>query len=209
MAEHLFDNPRTLPQLSDATGIELIAAAGPAGEARAVAERVKRLLLEGVPAEDIVIGTRSLDEEGLDLRSGFAGAGIPSLLRDGHSILANSDRPDAVCRASGGAAGLGVQFALFRAAVKLFSPAMAGRATSKTAVETTIRVLRRYQLGSDRQHILKRLAKLLEKSESNAAELSQGDHKAAGGNPDRASTLASIVRCNQATARIEGPRWLD
>ncbi|HEV8001783.1 MAG TPA: PD-(D/E)XK nuclease family protein [Planctomycetaceae bacterium] len=179
VAEHLFANPRTLPQLSDATGIEVIAAAGPAGEARAVAERVKRLLLDGVPAEDIVIGTRSLDEEGADLRVALTGAGIRTCCE-----TATRFSQTAIGRALFAVLQAELQDWAFNSLCSVlrsnyFRPRWQF-ANIEAAVETTIRVLRRYQLGSDRQHILKRLAKLLEKSESHraeskAAELSRTD----------------------------------
>ncbi|HET6328803.1 MAG TPA: PD-(D/E)XK nuclease family protein, partial [Planctomycetaceae bacterium] len=174
VAEHLFDNPRTLPQLSDATGIEVIAAAGPAGEARAVAERVKRLLLDGVPAEDVVIGTRSLDEEGLDLRAALAGAGIPTC---GETSTRFSQT--AIGRALFAVLQVELQDWAFNSLCSVlrsnyFRPRWQF-ADIESAVEATIRVLRRYQLGSDRPHILKRLARLFEAAESGTADPSKID----------------------------------
>jgi ATP-dependent helicase/nuclease subunit B len=168
VADHLFDNPKKVPQLSEATGIELIAAAGPAGEARAVAERVKRLLLDGVPAEEIVIGTRSLDEDGVELTSALEGAGVP--------LCCETDT-----RFSQTAIGRAL-FAVLQAELQdwafdslcsvlrsnYFRPRW-NFPVSGSAVETTICILRRYHLGSDRQYALKRLAKLAELPDSAAS----------------------------------------
>jgi ATP-dependent helicase/nuclease subunit B len=165
LSKHLFDNPRTLPQLSDATGIEIIAAAGPTGEARAVAERVKRLLLDGVPAEDIVIATRSLDEDGLDLPGTLAEAGIDVCCETAtrFSQTAIGRALFAVLQSELQDWEFGPLCAVLRS--NYFRPRWPF-AGIESVVETTIRVLRRYQLGSDRQHILKRLAKLAEAPES-------------------------------------------
>jgi ATP-dependent helicase/DNAse subunit B len=165
LSKHLFDNPRTLPQLSDATGIEIIAAAGPTGEARAVAERVKRLLLDGVPAEDIVIATRSLDEDGLDLPGTLAEAGIDVCCETAtrFSQTAIGRALFAVLQSELQDWEFGPLCAVLRS--NYFRPRWPF-AGIESVVETTIRVLRRYQLGSDRQHILKRLAKLADAPES-------------------------------------------
>jgi ATP-dependent helicase/nuclease subunit B len=167
VADHLFDNPRKVPQLSDATGIEVIAAAGPAGEARAVAERVKRLLLDGVPAEEIVIGTRSLDEDGVELASALEAAGVP--------VSCETDTrfsQTAIGRALFAVLQVELQDWAFDSLCSVlrsnyFRPRWNFPATG-SGVETTIRILRHYHLGSDRQHMLKRLAKLAELPDSGA-----------------------------------------
>jgi ATP-dependent helicase/nuclease subunit B len=161
VAEHLFDNPRTVPQLADATGIEVIAAAGPAGEARAVAERVKSLLLEGTSAQDIVVAVRSLNEEGADLLATLRGAGIPVCCEIGTRFSQT-----AVARMLFAVLQVELQDWTFSALCPVlrsnyFRPRWSV-ANLDLAVESTIRVLRRYQLGSDRQHILNRLARLAE-----------------------------------------------
>jgi ATP-dependent helicase/nuclease subunit B len=167
VADHLFENPRKVPQLSDATGIEVIAAAGLAGEARAVAERVKRLLLGGVPAEEVVIGTRSLDEDGVELASALEAAGVPVCCE-----IDTRFSQTAIGRALFAVPQVELQdwaFDLLSAVLRsnYFRPQWNFPATG-SAVETTIRILRHYHLGSDRRHILKRLAKLGELPDSSA-----------------------------------------
>jgi ATP-dependent helicase/nuclease subunit B len=58
LARELFRNPRRAKVLDRAEGIEVMASAGTAGELRAAAERVKRLLREGVRPAEIVVSTR-------------------------------------------------------------------------------------------------------------------------------------------------------
>ena len=74
----LFGNPRDTPRLPQADGLEIIEAAGPAGEARVLAERIKRLLLEGVAPDQIVIAVRGADDETDILRETLAAAGVPN-----------------------------------------------------------------------------------------------------------------------------------
>ena len=77
IAQHLFDNPRTAPKLDTATGLEIVEAAGPSGEAHVIAERVRAILLEDVSPDEIVIAVRGGDEESTILRETLAAAGIP------------------------------------------------------------------------------------------------------------------------------------
>ena len=200
VAEHLFDNPRTVSQLSDATGIEVIAAAGPAGEARAVTERVKRLLLEGVSPDQIVIGTRSLDEDGVELASTLEGAGVPACCE-----AATRFSQTAIGRALFAVLQVELQDWAFNALSSMlrsnyFRPRWR-LSCPASAVEPTIRVLRRYQLGSDRQHILKRLAKLTDRPEG------------AGGEPHKREEIqiASqlLTALSEATNRLRAPKDLE
>jgi ATP-dependent helicase/nuclease subunit B len=208
VADHLFDNPRTVPQLADATGIEIIAAGGPAGETRAVAERVKRLLLEGVPPEAIVIGTRSLDDEGADLTRTFEAAGIPTSCE-----TATRFAQTAIGRALFAVLQTELQdwaFNSLSAVVRsnYFRPRW-DFSCDGPAIEATIRVLRRYQLGSDRQHILKRLAKLSElSSEPDSRKPKRQERK------EEIWTAAQLLRSfSDATARLRTPKdlsgWVD
>ena len=199
VADHLFDNPRKVPQLSDATGIEVIAAAGPAGEARAVAERVKRLLLDGAPAEEIVIGARSLDEDGVELVSALEASGVP--------VCCEADTrfsQTAIGRALFAVLQVELQDWDFDSLCSVlrsnyFRPRWNFPA-SGSAVETTIRILRRYHLGSDRQHILKRLAKLAELPDS-----------AAGGNRNEEIRIATrlLQAFSDATKRLRSSKDLN
>ena len=86
IAQHLFDNPRTAPKLNTATGLEIVEAAGPTGEARVIAERVRALLLEGVSADQIVIAVRGGDDRS-DHFAGDAGSRWNSVRRHGAIAL--------------------------------------------------------------------------------------------------------------------------
>ncbi len=198
VADHLFDNPRTTPQLADATGIEIIAAAGPAGEARAVAERVKRLLLDGVPAEEIVIGTRSLDEEGAELVATLQATGIPT-----SCDTATHFSQTAIGRALFAVLQTELQDWAFNSlASVLRSNYIRPRwpSAGAVAVEATIRALRRYQLGSDRQHILNRLARLAERPDSDAKKRSRQE--------DVRTAAALLQAYSEATKRLRSSKDL-
>jgi ATP-dependent helicase/nuclease subunit B len=204
IAERLFGNPRTTPRISDATGIDIVAAAGLAGETRAVAERVKRLLLDGVSAEEIVIGTRSLDEDGTEIASMLSAAGIPVSYES-----ATRFSQSAICRALFAVLQAELQDWSFHSLSTVlrsnyFRPRW-NFPCSGPAVETTIRVLRRRQLGADRQHILNRLAKLAEQTESTAK-----DQKKIQEVPTAARLLQAL---SDATKRLRSPKdlggWVD
>ena len=77
ISDSLFANPRAIEPTDDASGLELIAATGPAGECEAVARRIKRLLEEGVAPKEIVIALRALTEDGPAWHDFLAKAGIP------------------------------------------------------------------------------------------------------------------------------------
>ncbi|MEX2170495.1 MAG: PD-(D/E)XK nuclease family protein [Pirellulales bacterium] len=78
LARHLFTNPRTLQNDAPrAHGIEIIAAANQQDEVLQVARRVKRLLVDGVPARDILVTARSLSGLGTRIHDVFEQFGIP------------------------------------------------------------------------------------------------------------------------------------
>lgn len=77
LADSLFQNPRNVERLSEAAGIEILAATGQLGEVESLAERVKRLLLDGVPPGDVVVAFRSLGEYAELVDEVFTAAGIP------------------------------------------------------------------------------------------------------------------------------------
>jgi len=77
IATQLFANPRSIPLSSEADGLELIAAAGPLGEVRSIAARIKSLLLGGVSADDIIVAFRSPDDYADLVEEVFTAAGIP------------------------------------------------------------------------------------------------------------------------------------
>ena len=202
LADHLFDNPRTAPRTADAAGIEIIAAAGQTGETRAVALRVKQLLLDGVSAEHIVIATRSLDENGAELAGALESAGVPVAceIRTRFSQTSVGRAVFSVLEAELQDWSFDSLCSVLRS--NYFRPRWEFPCT-QTTVEAAIRTLRRYQLGSDRQHILKRLARL-------AALQAQ-----AGSKPDPDAPVAArlLQAFSDATKRLRSPKdltgWCD
>jgi ATP-dependent helicase/DNAse subunit B len=78
LERQLFRPVQSVEVAEDATGLECIAAPGALGEVRLTARRIKRLLLDGVSGEDVVVTTRDLSAyEGL-VREVFAEYGIPA-----------------------------------------------------------------------------------------------------------------------------------
>lgn len=90
VADRLFSNPRTSHASTDASGLEIIATTGQFGEFEAVARRIKQMLAgdqassvlssaseKSVRPQDIVIGLRSISEDGPRLRDYLAAAGLP------------------------------------------------------------------------------------------------------------------------------------
>ncbi|MDQ3331035.1 MAG: exodeoxyribonuclease V subunit gamma, partial [Planctomycetota bacterium] len=88
LAAHLFDNPRDLVRLETANGLAVMSCVRQTGELEAVAKRVKKLLLDGVPAEDVVVAFRSLEGNGDRARAVFDDAGVPTAVDCGCSLLA-------------------------------------------------------------------------------------------------------------------------
>lgn len=77
IAQWLFANPREVPPGNDGTGIEILETAGQGGEVQLLAARIKRLLLDGVPADDIVLAVRELPDYAELIDEVFTAAGIP------------------------------------------------------------------------------------------------------------------------------------
>jgi ATP-dependent helicase/DNAse subunit B len=77
LARHLFSDARDISVADDAHGIEVVAAAGQAGEVRLLATRIKRLLLDGVAPAEVVVGIRDLDGYAGLIDEVFGAAGIP------------------------------------------------------------------------------------------------------------------------------------
>ncbi|MGC1276479.1 MAG: PD-(D/E)XK nuclease family protein [Planctomycetaceae bacterium] len=86
LASHLFDNPREVPRSGDATGLAVLSCVRPAGEIETVAKRVKRLLVDGTPPDDVVVAFRTLDGIADFVRSTFSAAGIPAAVDVGPAI---------------------------------------------------------------------------------------------------------------------------
>ena len=93
IAARLFSNPRFLQPSADASGLEVIATTGAFGEWEAVAHRIKRMLSTGltpksshaghakiptaIAPQEIVIGLRTMGDEGLRLSAYLKSAGLP------------------------------------------------------------------------------------------------------------------------------------
>lgn len=77
LAKSLFANPRCVIQEKNAKGIRVISAGNEASEIKEIANRVKKLLLDGVSTSEIVVCRRSLDQDGAIIRRTFSQAGIP------------------------------------------------------------------------------------------------------------------------------------
>jgi superfamily I DNA/RNA helicase/RecB family exonuclease len=77
IADNLFRNSREVRPATDAAGVAILTAAGPLGEAHAVAARVKQLLLGGGAPDDVIVCVRDLDEYADVIDEIFTAAGIP------------------------------------------------------------------------------------------------------------------------------------
>lgn len=77
IAMELFANPREIKPTNKSNGLEILAVTGIQGEVRAIAERVKTLLVAGVPARDIVVAFRPLVDYAPVVREIFTATGIP------------------------------------------------------------------------------------------------------------------------------------
>lgn len=86
IAEFLFANPRSVPRLSEADGVEIVGTTGTAGEAEHLADRIKRLLFAGIAPEDIVVVWRTLDESADRLRKTLSASGIPAWCESGPAL---------------------------------------------------------------------------------------------------------------------------
>lgn len=200
IAEHLFENPRETSPLPTADGLEIVEAAGPAGEARAITERIKTLLIEGASADQIVIAVRRADEGSDILSETLTAAGVPNgcqvptpfartpLVRALLTVLQTEvdDWPfDGLC-------------ALLRS--NYFRPNWPSFKRG-TVVESAAHLLRRWKLGSDRRRILSRMSQIVEASKSR------------GERSDAANVLALLRDLSRATERLRQPAtfsaWID
>ena len=163
LANYLFCNPRGLEQQQQAPGIKMIEAAGPAGEARAIAEEIKELLLSGVAADQIVVALRSVDEEADVLEETLTAAGIPNWCE--RSIRLSQTPVAKVLLAVVQLELDDWPFDRLCAAMRsnYFRPRWPSL-VERNAISTSVRTLRTYKLGSDRKRILDQLAEL-EKTE--------------------------------------------
>jgi len=200
LADHLFDNPRSLPQLSHADGIEIITAAGISGETRAIAERIKGLLLVGIPADQIVVALREGDEIVDQLDETLAAAGIPHWCQ---THLRFSQTP--IARAIFALLQMELDDWAFDRLVPLlrsnyFRPVWQASG-DRYAINQTPGVLRKWKLGSGRQRILQRLARL-------AAEAASEEER-----PHIEAVLNLLRALSNATDRLRQPAdfsgWVD
>lgn len=90
LKQHLFRPLREVPLAKHAEGVGVIEAPGALGEARMVARRIKRLLLDGTPAEEILVTLRELRGHVDLLEEVFQEYGIPL---DVEGILPLSHHP--------------------------------------------------------------------------------------------------------------------
>jgi ATP-dependent helicase/DNAse subunit B len=200
IASHLFDNPRSTPQLASAAGLEIVEAAGPAGEARALAERIKQLLLDGATADQIVVAVRGADDDSDTLKETLRAAGIPTacptrmpfsrtpLARTLLAVLQTEldDWPfEALC-------------ALLRS--NHFRPRWSSFQSGRGG-DTSARALRKWKLGSDRRRILRRLSKIA------------GEAATTSERSDEATALALLRDLSNATERLRQTGsfsgWID
>lgn len=87
LQRHLFVDPRQTKDEPPATnGLSIIAAASQQDEVLQVARRVKRLLVDGLPAREILITARSLATIGPRIRDAFSRYGIPCVLESSRKI---------------------------------------------------------------------------------------------------------------------------
>jgi ATP-dependent helicase/DNAse subunit B len=77
IAGHLFRNPRETIRSTAVDGLQVVAVAGRINEVRYLATRVKRLLLDGVAPDDIVVAVRDVDEYSGLIDEFFTAAGLP------------------------------------------------------------------------------------------------------------------------------------
>lgn len=77
IADSLFVNPRATAPTNGALGLEILGVVGQRGEVRAIAERIKQLLLNGTLPGDIVLAIRRLEDYADLVKEVFSDAGIP------------------------------------------------------------------------------------------------------------------------------------
>ncbi len=86
LAAHLFDNPRNVQRSAADAGLVIMSCVRRAGELEAVAQQVKSLLLQGVPADDIVVAFRTLEGTAEAAHAAFRDAGVPVAVDAGRPI---------------------------------------------------------------------------------------------------------------------------
>jgi ATP-dependent helicase/nuclease subunit B len=200
IAAHLFGNPRDTPRLPKADGLEIIEAAGPAGEARALTERIKRLLLDGVAPDQIVVAVRGAEDETDILRETLAAAGVPNA---GTPRAPFSRMP--VVRALLTLLETELDAWSFDSLCPLlrsnhFRPKWSSHADDQ-GVTTAIRMLRKWKLAADRRGILHRMSSVAEEGKTPADR------------SDATTAVALLRDLSNATERLRQPAtftaWVD
>lgn len=195
LAKHLFGNSRNLPRLPTTEGLEIVSVAGQRGEVHWLAARVKALLLSGIPADDIVIVFRELDEYADLVRQTFHRAGIPAYV-DSAEPLARAP----VVRALQLFLQLETadwEYSALRAALNspFFRPSWP-EVADRAAVRRALQTLRALQLGTDRIRILEALRRL------------PVANSAANRPADATSALALLSRLDQSLGALRQTRPL-
>lgn len=83
----LFENPRQLTRSHNAQGVSCFTTLGPRAEIREVARRVKRLLLDGIPADQILVTARDLESQQNLIEEIWSDAGIPCFLKTTQKVM--------------------------------------------------------------------------------------------------------------------------
>ena len=167
VSRYLFANARSVPRAERAEGIDIVAAAGQQGEVNWLAARVKKLLIEGVRPDQIVIAFRELDEYRDFVVETFEAAGIPSCCAAGVPL----DRLP-LCRALIQVLQLEAEDWPFRRLMGVlnssyFQPQWSEKGTD--AVRSVAEVLRRFKLAEGRARILERLDRACREGEESTA----------------------------------------
>lgn len=230
IGERLFMNPRFVQTTDRADGLEIIAATGPTGEWEAVAHRIKSMLAEGVaelakldesvlttksknraktPSEqprrrvrpqDIVIGLRSLSDDGPRLKAYLSSAGLP-VWCEAESLFTSSPIVKAVLSVlkleledwSFADVLTVLDSTFFRPAWREYKSGQATRAAA--------RLLRQLQLNSSRETILRVISR-----QADGAD----DGSGAGSNLTDVAQLAApfLVRLSRTMDRLRKPHTL-
>ena len=204
LSMHLFDNPRELPRLSDATGLSVLACVRRSGEIETIARRIKQLLVQGVRPDEIVVVRRSLDGAADLFRRTFADAGIPAIVDAGRSIastglvkfllsLLDLERDD-------------WPFVRLKSVLNcsLLRPEWPELADGATAV-AVVAALRALNLDSGRELMLSVIARRLERSfDGSGKQTLRGDFESASALLRRLSNELSLLR-----ERATYSGWVD
>lgn len=188
LARMLFVNPRGLEPSANAAGVTCLAALGPRAEVREVTRRVKSLLLEGVPAEEILVTARPLEAHATLLETEFTDAGIPHVLprelpistlplARGMMALLESLHQD-------------WSFASLKKLLRHTPLQWSDWWNSAERCREVLRVLRRLNLRGGRQEILELLTALATRPDADLATTSAGGAEEEEGDLDEAAREA-------------------